>query len=170
MARGKNKAIAERRREALEELGSLERLQRRNLELEKENQTLKDQLDSAIDTHVVQISSLHEQLEKNTSPKVKELEYIIEKLNQKQLELEESTKKIKDLWTDGFYSLVEYFMKTDSIKYAEAIEKAMEVIRAKTILYDEESIGEFLKKHSKDISEEEMNRRLKTLQKIRGLR
>jgi len=170
MARGKNKAIAERRREALEEIGSVERLQRRNLELEKENQTLKDQLNSAIDTHITQIASMQEQLDKNTSPKIKELEYSININTKRCLELEESHKEIKENWGDAYYGLIDYFMETDSTKYPEAAEKAYKIVRGRDIVLDDQSYALYLKRASKEMTDEELTKRVKTLQRIRKVR
>lgn len=170
MARGKNKAIAERRREAIHQIGSIKALQQKISDLTKENQNLKDKLDSATFAHKKTVDSLNEQIENNTSSKVKELENIINVSLKKVDEAEEECRKVKKLWDDAFNGLIKYIMNVESVKSMEAIEKANKIINNIDILIDNSSYKEFVKKYDKSVSDEEITKRIKTLQKIRGSR
>jgi propanediol dehydratase small subunit len=74
MAKGKHKAAAEKRRQVLEEVGSLESLQKQVEELTAENEKLKHQADIDHDTHQAQMAYMFRQIHEITSPRIQELE------------------------------------------------------------------------------------------------
>lgn len=74
MAKGKHKAAAEKRRQVLEEVGSLETLRKQVEELMAENEKLRQQADIDHDTHQAQMAYMFRQVHEITSPRIQELE------------------------------------------------------------------------------------------------
>lgn len=169
MARGKHRAIAQRRVEAVKEIGSIETLKRQYAELQKNYSTLKEQYEKALETHRNQVSSLQVMIEENTSSQVKELNKSIALLLNEKQSMEKEVKKIKDLWGDAIINLCEYIKITENTTHSAAYEKSYHIIKADdSVVLDDKGYASFLSK--KGVSEEELSERVKTLQRIRGIR
>ena len=77
MARGKYKASSERREEAFLEVEYIEALKKQVLELQEENEKLKQQAEQDSMHHAYQISRMYEDLQNHTSPIVQERDKVI---------------------------------------------------------------------------------------------
>lgn len=161
MARGKNKAIAERRNQALEELGTAEsqqntikKLTERVAELELELQT-KEQL------HKQAVAGMHYKLENNTSELVEELRGTVDSLREELGASEEAYKKIKKDWNKVFDGLRDHFMVEHKMKNVPALEAMMGILDRGDFIVDMTGAGT---RH--DMPREKLER----LQKAQGLR
>lgn len=169
MARGKHRAIAQRRVEAVKEIGSIETLKRENSELQKSYLNLKEQYEKALENHRNQVNTMQTMIEENTSAQVKELNKTIALLLNEKQSMERQVKNIRDKWSDAFTNLCDYIQKAEKLTSAGALEKAYQMVKMdESIVFDQEGYASHLSK--KGLSEEQVEERVKTLQRIRGIR
>jgi len=164
MARGKNKAIAERRNEAMAEIGSIEsqRLVIRNQQNKIEE--LEKKLETQAQVHAETVAGMYLRLAENTSEVVEELRGLNDSLLEELGELRNSNEKVLKNWGKVFINLSSHFAGEHGMKRLEAMEHATALMGddpSETITVDIDGNA----KHSKLTTE-----RLRTLQKIRGLR
>lgn len=146
MARGKNKAIAERRNIALAEVGSIDQLRR---EIHKLTQELNDRDQKAKQTITQQqqaIQRLQQEVAEVTSGKVKELEQFISDLKE---HLNQATAKVADIQDtqDKFVKRLMNQYESQGMSSHEALEQAMSLLDGEPIvildsdLYDKVKAG-----------------------------
>jgi hypothetical protein len=164
LARGKNKAIAERRNQAMSEIQSIEsqRIQIRNLNATIEE--LREEIRTKDALHKESINKLSAQLKHKTSDLVEELQarssYLLLELGKTNSTLD----KIQNSWSKAFINLRTHFMHSHKMSALEAIENSTQ------LLGDDpsESITVIAEIASgvKNLTTE----RARALQKVRGLR
>jgi len=98
MAKGKNKAIAERRVTALAEIGTIDALRLRIKNLEEELAEVKSRAKEVNALKNQNIAELNQKLKENTSPEVEELREIVLKLRNDLGESRQSEDKLKKKW------------------------------------------------------------------------
>ena len=98
MAKGKNKAIAERRVTALAEIGTIDALRLRIKNLEEELAEVKTRAEEVNALKNQNIAELNQKLKENTSPEVEELRGIVLKLRNDLGESRQSEEKLKKKW------------------------------------------------------------------------
>lgn len=82
MARGKNKAVAERRKAALSEIGTIDTLRLRVKNLEEELAEAKQRYDASIEAKNDNIRELSRKLKENTTDELEEAKALISKLKE----------------------------------------------------------------------------------------
>lgn len=164
MARGKNKAIAERRNQAMSEIQSIEsqRIQIRNLNATIEE--LREEIRTKDALHKESINKLSAQLKHKTSDLVEELQarssYLLLELGKTNSTLN----KIQDSWSKAFTNLREHFMHSHKMGFIEAIENCTQLLGDDP--QDTITVIEGITAGVKNLTPE----RARTLQKVRGLR
>lgn len=164
MARGKNRAIAERRNQALSEIQSIEsqRLQIRNLENTIEK--LERELETKERNHRELVADLNSKLKHNTSELVEELQarssYLLLELGKTNKTLD----SIQNNWSKVFRNLKDHFVESHKMSPLEAIENCTQLLgddpSEKITVIDGVASG------AKNLTTE----RLRALQKVRGVR
>ena len=164
MARGKNKAIAERRNQALSEINSIEsqRIQIRNLNATIEE--LREEIRTKDALHKESINKLSTQLKYNTSDLVDELKarssYLLLELGK----TNETLDSIQNNWSKVFKNLRDHFIHSHKMSSLEAIENCTQLLgddpSEKITVVDGVASG------VKNLTTE----RLRALQKVRGVR
>ena len=164
MARGKNKAIAERRNQALLEISSIEsqRIQIRNLNATIEE--LREEIRTKDALHKESINKLSTQLKYNTSDLVDELKarssYLLLELGK----TNETLDSIQNNWSKVFKNLRDHFIHSHKMSSLEAIENCTQLLgddpSEKITVIDGVASG------VKNLTTE----RLRALQKVRGVR
>ena len=164
MARGKNKAIAERRNQALSEINSIEsqRIQIRNLNATIEE--LREEIRTKDTLHKESINKLSTQLKYNTSDLVDELKarssYLLLELGK----TNETLDSIQNNWSKVFKNLRDHFIHSHKMSSLEAIENCTQLLgddpSEKITVVDGVASG------VKNLTTE----RLRALQKVRGVR
>lgn len=146
MARGKNKAIADRRNSALAEVGSIDQLRR---EIHNLTQELNDRDQKAKQTITQQqqvIQRLQQEVAEVTSGKVKDLEQFITELKE---HLNQATAKVADIQDtqDKFVKRLMNQYESQGMSSHEALEQAMSLLDGEPIvildsdLYDKVKAG-----------------------------
>ena len=164
MARGKNRAIAERRNQALSEINSIEsqRIQIRNLNATIEE--LREEIRTKDTLHKESINKLTTQLKHNTSEVVEELQarssYLLAELGG----AAKTVNKIQDNWSKAFTNLREHFMHSHKMGLIEAVENCTQLLGDDP--QDTITVIEGITAGVKNLTPE----RARTLQKVRGLR
>ena len=164
MARGKNKAIAERRNQALSEINSIEsqRIQIRNLNATIEE--LREEIRTKDTLHKKSIANLNAQLKHNTSDLVDELKarssYLLAELGK----ANNTLNKIQDNWSKAFTNLRDHFMHSHKMGFIEAIENCTQLLGDDP--QDAITVIAEIASGVKNLTPE----RARTLQKVRGLR
>jgi uncharacterized coiled-coil DUF342 family protein len=164
LARGKNKAIAERRNQALSEINSIEsqRIQIRNLNATIEE--LREEIRTKDTLHKESINKLSTQLKYNTSDLVDELKarssYLLLELGK----TNETLDSIQNNWSKVFKNLRDHFIHSHKMSSLEAIENCTQLLgddpSEKITVVDGVASG------VKNLTTE----RLRALQKVRGVR
>jgi uncharacterized coiled-coil DUF342 family protein len=164
LARGKNKAIAERRNQALSEINSIEsqRIQIRNLNATIEE--LREEIRTKDALHKESINKLSTQLKYNTSDLVDELKarssYLLLELGK----TNETLDSIQNNWSKVFKNLRDHFIHSHKMSSLEAIENCTQLLgddpSEKITVVDGVASG------VKNLTTE----RLRALQKVRGVR
>jgi chromosome segregation ATPase len=164
LARGKNKAIAERRNQALSEINSIEsqRIQIRNLNATIEE--LREEIRTKDTLHKESINKLTTQLKHNTSEVVEELQarssYLLIELGEANSTLD----KIQNSWSKAFINLREHFMHSHKMSALEAVENCTQLLGDDP--HDAITVIEGISSGVKNLTTE----RARALQKVRGLR
>jgi chromosome segregation ATPase len=164
LARGKNKAIAERRNQALSEINSIEsqRIQIRNLNATIEE--LREEIRTKDTLHKESINKLTTQLKHNTSEVVEELQarssYLLAELGGANSTLD----KIQNSWGKAFINLREHFMHSHKMSALEAVENCTQLLGDDP--HDAITVIEGISSGVKNLTTE----RARALQKVRGLR
>ena len=167
MARGKNKAIAERRNQALLEISSIESQSREIRDLKDTVKKLEAKLIEKDTAHKELTRNLNKQLEDRTSSVVEDLRDKNSKLLSMNGDLTTHVQKIQNNWQKLLLRVVDHYKEDHKMSGMEALETCMSLI-PDSVDDDPEWIptineGVF---ESKGITAE----RLRTLQKVRGLR
>lgn len=164
MARGKNKAIAERRNQALSEINSIEsqRIQIRNLNTTIEE--LREEIRTKDTLHKKSIANLNAQLKHNTSDLVEEVQarssYLLAELGKANSTLD----KIQNNWSKVFRNLKDHFVQSHKMSPLEAIENCTQLLGDDPS--EEITVIDGVASGVKNLTTE----RLKALQKVRGVR
>lgn len=164
LARGKNKAIAERRNQAISEIQSIEaqRIQIRNLENTIEK--LESELKTKDRNHRELVADLNSKIKNNTSELVEELQarssYLLIELGKTNNTLD----KIQNNWSKVFSNLRHHFINSHKMGALEATENCTQLLgddpNEKITVIDGVASG------VKNLTTE----RLITLQKVRRVR
>lgn len=109
MAKGKNKAIAERRFSALAEIGTIDALRLRVKNLEEELSDLRDRSAEVNALKNQNIAELNERLRENTSAEMEELRGIVLQLRNDLGESRQSEEKFKKKWHKLLDKIVAHF-------------------------------------------------------------
>jgi chromosome segregation ATPase len=164
MARGKNKAIAERRKEAVAEIGSITAQQNTIRNQKNKIEELENKLAEQSALHAKAIAGINYRLTENTSELVEELRGMNESLIEQIGDVRSEYEKIQKNWTKVYTNLKSHFMNNHGMKQLEAIESATALLGDdpnQIITVDIDGNGK-----SANLTSE----RLRTLQKVRGLR
>lgn len=122
MARGKNKAVAERRKATVEELGTLESQQNTIKKLTDQVAQLKLELQTKEQLHKTAMAGLHYKLENNTSELVEELRGTIDSLREEVGNVRVEYENIQKKWSKVFNNTRDHFMSDHGMKQLEAVE------------------------------------------------
>lgn len=122
MARGKNKAVAERRKAVVAELGTIESQQGTIKNLTEKVAELENKLRTAEELYKQNIAGLNYKLENNTSELVEELRGTIDSLREELGKVREDNDGIHKKWTKVFENTREHFMSVHGMKNLEAVE------------------------------------------------
>lgn len=164
MAKGKNRAIAERRNQALSEIQSIEaqKIQIRNLENTIEK--LERELETKERNHRELVADLNSKLKNNTSEVVEELQarssYLLAELGKSNNTLD----KIQNGWSKAFINLRTHFMHSHKMSALEAIENCTQLLGDDPS--DSITVIDQIASGVKNLTTE----RARALQKVRGLR
>jgi uncharacterized coiled-coil DUF342 family protein len=164
LARGKNKAIAERRNQALSEINSIEsqRIQIRNLNTTIEE--LREEIRTKDTLHKKSIAKLNAQLKHNTSDLVEEVQarssYLLAELG----EANKVLNKIQDNWSKVFINLRTHYVSSHKMSFIEALENTTQMLGDDP--HDAITVIEGISSGVKNLTPE----RARALQKVRGLR
>ncbi len=164
MARGKNRAIAERRNQALSEIQSIDsqRLQIRNLESTIEK--LERELETKERNHRELVADLNSKLKHNTSELVEELQarssYLLLELGKANKALD----SIQNNWSKVFRNLKDHFVQSHKMSPLEAIENCTQLLGDDPS--EEITVIDGVASGVKNLTTE----RLRALQKVRGVR
>lgn len=109
MARGKNKAIAERRSVALSEIGTIDALRLRVKNLEEELADVKGRFEEVTTLKNQNITELNQRLKENTSSEVEELREIVLQLRNDLGESRQSEEKTLKKWHKLIDKVVAHF-------------------------------------------------------------
>ena len=163
LARGKNKAIAERRNQAISEIQSIEAQSIQIRNLENTVARLESELRTKDRNHKELVADLNSRLKNNTSELVEELQdrsaYLLLELGK----ANESLDNIKKNWNKTLMNLREHFISEHKVKPLEAMELCMQLLGDDPnwkVTITEGAV------QTKSITTE----RYRTLQKIRGER
>lgn len=128
MARGKNKAVAERRKAALVEIGSIDslRLQIKNLKEELEETKQSAALSDALKKD--NIAELNRKLKENTSAEVEELKETVNSLRKDLGDLREQHEKMLKKWHKASEYLIGHYEVEHRLPRHEAAALLLPVI------------------------------------------
>lgn len=122
MARGKNKEIAERRKQAVAELGTINSQQTTIKKLTDQVAQLQAELQTKDQIHKQVVAGLHYKLEQNTTDLVEELRGMNESLREELGQVRADNDSIHKKWTKVFENTRDHFMSTHGMKNLEAVE------------------------------------------------
>lgn len=122
MARGKNKEIAERRKQAVAELGTIDSQQNSIKKLSDQVAQLQAELQTKDQVHKQVVAGLHYKLEQNTTELVEELRGLNDSLREELGQVREDNDSIHKKWTKVFENTREHFMSVHGMKNLEAVE------------------------------------------------
>lgn len=122
MARGKNKAVAERRKAVVAELGTIESQQGTIKNLTEKVNELEHKLHTAEVLYKQNIAGLNYKLENNTSELVEELRGTVESLREELGHVRAQNDNIQKKWTKVFENTREHFISAHGMKNLEAVE------------------------------------------------
>jgi len=164
MARGKNKAVAERRKAAVEELGTIESQQNTIKKLTDQVAELQLELQTKEQLHKQSITGMHYKLENNTSELVEELRGTVDSLREDLGHVREEYDNIQKKWGKVFTNTRDHFMSDHGMSQLEAVETVT------TLMGDEP-----FKKITVDVLGSGRRagmstERIRALQKIQGIR
>lgn len=170
MTKGKHKTLSERRKEVSEELSNLSSLQQKITDLTKENETLTESIRIIKENHLKEILRLDELVNNGSSEALQKSE---KKLEETLVKLDESKKEYEELhskWSKLLDGIIDYFKYNEKVSGTVALEKIYMLGNPddkRTIIVSEEDI-----KHlsNKNLSEQEVAKRVEQLQRIRGKR
>jgi hypothetical protein len=164
LARGKNKAIAERRNQAISEIQSIEAQSIQIRNLENTVARLESELRTKDRNHRELVADLNSRLKNNTSELVEELQsrsaYLLLELGK----TNETLDSIQNNWSKVFKNLRDHFIHSHKMSSLEAIENCTQLLgddpSEKITVVDGVASG------VKNLTTE----RLRALQKVRGVR
>lgn len=124
MARGKNKAVAERRKQAVAELGTIDSQQNTIKKLQAEVEELKLKLEMKEQFYIENLAGLNYKLTENTSNIVEELRGLNDSLREELGEARANYDSIQRKWSKVFKNLRDHYMSAHGMKSVEAMERS----------------------------------------------
>lgn len=124
MARGKNKEIAERRKQALTELGTIDSQQNIIKKLTDQVTQLQIELQTKDQIHKEVVAGLHYKLEQNTTDLVEELRGLNDSLRDEIGKVREENDDIQRKWSKIILNLRNHYISAHGMKNLAAMEEA----------------------------------------------